>query len=144
MTTVSDIRGSVAGRGQKEIVIASFARKDEHDKLDFKSMFRRAIFIITGMVLAFWAGPVTAKAEAFPVSIRVHADQPVGEWKPIWRFFGADEPNYATLPDGRKLMAELGRLRMNEVFFRTHNLLTSGDGTPALKWGSTGVYDEDP
>ena len=26
---------------------------------------------------------------------------------------------------------------------RTHNLLTSGDGTPALKWGSTGVYTED-
>ena len=67
----------------------------------------------------------------------------MGEWKPIWRFFGADEPNYATLPNGRKLMAELGQLRTNEVFFRTHNLLTSGDGTPALKWGSTGVYTED-
>ncbi len=26
---------------------------------------------------------------------------------------------------------------------RTHNLLTSGDGRPALKWGSTGVYTED-
>ena len=25
---------------------------------------------------------------------------------------------------------------------RMHNLLTSGDGTPALKWGSTGVYRE--
>ena len=25
-----------------------------------------------------------------------------------------------------------------------HNLLTSGDGTPALKWGSTGAYSEDP
>jgi xylan 1,4-beta-xylosidase len=97
----------------------------------------------TAMVLAFGAEPVTAQTETFPVSIRVHADQPVGEWKPIWRFFGADEPNYATLPNGRKLMAELGRLRTNEVFFRTHNLLTSGDGTPALKWGSTGVYSED-
>jgi len=29
------------------------------------------------------------------------------------------------------------------VFVRTHNLLTSGDGTPALKWGSTGAYTED-
>jgi xylan 1,4-beta-xylosidase len=26
---------------------------------------------------------------------------------------------------------------------RTHNLLTSGDGTPALKWGSTNAYTED-
>jgi xylan 1,4-beta-xylosidase len=106
-------------------------------------MFRPAIFMTTAMVLAFGAEPVTAQTETFPVSIRVHADQPVSEWKPIWRFFGADEPNYATLPNGRKLMSELGRLRTNEVFFRTHNLLTSGDGTPALKWGSTGVYSED-
>ena len=26
------------------------------------------------------------------------------------------------------------------VYVRTHNLLTSGDGTPALKWGSTNAY----
>ena len=29
------------------------------------------------------------------------------------------------------------------VFMRVHNLLTSGDGTHALKWGSTNVYTED-
>jgi xylan 1,4-beta-xylosidase len=29
------------------------------------------------------------------------------------------------------------------VYFRTHNLLNTGDGTPALKWGSTNVYSED-
>ena len=29
------------------------------------------------------------------------------------------------------------------MFFRAHNLLTSGDGAPALKWGSTGAYGED-
>jgi len=33
MTSVSDIRGSVAARGQKEIAIASRAGKDEHDDL---------------------------------------------------------------------------------------------------------------
>jgi xylan 1,4-beta-xylosidase len=135
--------GSVAGRREKEIAIASFAGNDEHDESDFKSMFRHALIIVTTVILAFGAEPVSAKDETFPVTIRVHADQPVGEWKPIWRFFGADEPNYATLPNGLKLMAELGQLRTNEVYFRTHNLLTSGDGTPALKWGSTGVYTED-
>ena len=56
--------------------------------------------------------------------------------------FGADEPNYATMKDGRKLLAELGSLRPNDIFFRAHNLLCSGDGTPALKWGSTGIYAE--
>jgi len=57
--------------------------------------------------------------------------------------FGADEPNYTTMPDGQKLTAELGALRPGDVFFRAHNLLSTGDGTPALKWGSTGVYTED-
>jgi len=73
----------------------------------------------------------------------VEADRSQGELRPIWRFFGADEPNYATMKDGRALLAELGALRPGEVFFRTHNLLTTGDGTPALKWGSTNAYTED-
>src|SRR4026207_1546640 len=86
---------------------------------------------------------VTAAAESFPVVIRVEASKPKGELEPIWRFFGADEPNYAYMKHGKKLLAELGELRSKEVYFRTHNLLTSGDGTPALKWGSTGAYSED-
>lgn len=85
-----------------------------------------------------------APADAtFPVTITVDADHPVGEMKPIWRFFGADEPNYATMKDGRKLLGELGELDPHRVYFRTHNLLTSGDGKPALKWGSTNAYTED-
>ena len=81
--------------------------------------------------------------EAFPVDIQVDAGRESGEIKPLWRFFGADEPNYATMPHGRKLLAELGKLLPHQVFFRTHNLLTTGDGTPALKWGSTNAYTED-
>ncbi len=79
----------------------------------------------------------------FDVRMSVEVSKPTGPLKPIWRFFGADEPNYATMPNGKKLLGELGELKPKEVFFRTHNLLTSGDGTPALKWGSTGVYGED-
>jgi xylan 1,4-beta-xylosidase len=78
-----------------------------------------------------------------PVIIRVDAAHPKGELRPVWRFFGADEPNYAYMKDGRKLLGKLGRLGSQTAYFRTHNLLTSGDGTPALKWGSTGVYRED-
>ncbi len=63
--------------------------------------------------------------------------------KPVWRFFGHDEPNYTYMPDGRKLLSQLAALSPHPVYIRTHNLLTSGDGTPALKWGSTGVYSED-
>src|SRR5436309_2006089 len=84
-----------------------------------------------------------ATAEPFPVTIRVDANRPLGALTPIWRFFGADEPNYATMKDGRKLIGELGALHPKQVYFRTHNLLNTGDGTPALKWGSTNVYTED-
>ena len=77
------------------------------------------------------------------VHIHVDAARSVGPWKPIWRFFGADEPNYAYLKDGQKLLDQLGQLEPPTVYFRTHNLLCSGDGTPALKWGSTGAYRED-
>src|SRR5579872_4663260 len=81
--------------------------------------------------------------DSFPVQLKVDASRPLGEMRPFWRFFGADEPNYATMRHGKKLLGELGELRPGEVYFRTHNLLTSGDGTPALKWGSTNAYTED-
>jgi xylan 1,4-beta-xylosidase len=81
--------------------------------------------------------------DSFPVAIHVDAAHALGRWQPVWRFFGADEPNYAYMKDGQRLLAKLGELRPGQVFFRTHNLLTSGDGTPALKWGSTGAYKQD-
>ena len=80
---------------------------------------------------------------SFPVTISVHAGRSVGELTPIWRFFGADEPNYAYLKDGKKLLSELGQLGGAQVYFRAHHLLTSGDGSYALKWGSTSAYKED-
>jgi xylan 1,4-beta-xylosidase len=89
------------------------------------------------------ASPATTQAESFPVTIRVDAGRTRGLLAPIWRFFGADEPNYAHMKDGRKLLGTLGELEPRAVYFRTHNLLTSGDGTPALKWGSTNAYTED-
>ncbi|MEO6527328.1 MAG: beta-xylosidase [Gemmatimonadaceae bacterium] len=84
-----------------------------------------------------------ARAASFPVSIEVDARKTGAAIRPIWRFFGADEPNYATMKDGRKLLGDLGALKPKDVFFRTHNLLNTGDGTPSLKWGSTNAYTED-
>jgi xylan 1,4-beta-xylosidase len=45
--------------------------------------------------------------------------------------------------NGTKLLSELAALSPVPVFVRAHNLMTSGDGTPALKWGSTNMYTED-
>ena len=82
-------------------------------------------------------------AESFPVAIRIDASRPRGDMRPVWRFFGYDEPNYTYLKDGKKLLSDLAALSPRPVYIRTHNLLTSGDGTPGLKWGSTGVYSLD-
>lgn len=79
---------------------------------------------------------------AFLVDVAVDAAHPTGALPRPWRYFGADEPNYATTDVGEKLLAEMGALAPGEMFFRTHNLLTSGDGKPALKWGSTNAYTE--
>jgi xylan 1,4-beta-xylosidase len=108
--------------------------------------------IITGPLITLslcaqtWAAEAdwaNVKTNSFAVSITVDATKTLGPFKPIWRMFGADEPNYATMKNGRKLVEELGALRPKDIYFRAHNLLCSGDGTPALKWGSTGVYSED-
>jgi len=96
----------------------------------------------TLLLLAACAAPLVAE-DPFEVKIRVDADRPMGPLKPIWRFFGADEPNYATMTHGRELLGELGEMKPKQVFFRAHNLMTSGNGEAALKWGSTGMYGED-
>lgn len=104
-------------------------------RLSLASRFALAVLCVVALA-------TTVAADSFPVSIRVDASTTRGELKPIWRFFGADEPNYAYMKNGKKLLGELGSLAPRHVFFRTHNLLTSGDGTPALKWGSTNAYRE--
>ncbi len=86
---------------------------------------------------------VAARAESFPVTVKIDADHPTGPLKPIWRFFGADEPNYAYMKHGSELLGELGALKKDQVFFRTHSLLTTGKGEHSLKWGSTNAYTED-
>jgi xylan 1,4-beta-xylosidase len=77
------------------------------------------------------------------VSVAVDLDKRIGPMKPVWAWFGYDEPNYTYMKDGQKLLTELSRLSPVPVFVRTHNLLTTGDGTPGLKWGSTNAYTED-
>lgn len=85
----------------------------------------------------------SAPAAVFPVSLGVDLAAPQGELRPIWRFFGYDEPNFTYMRDGKKLLSELGKLGKPQVYVRTHHLLTSGNGKPGMKWGSTNAYTED-
>lgn len=97
----------------------------------------------TALALATLHSAHAQDPSSFPVKIVVDAARPLGPLKPIWRYFGADEPNYAYMKDGQKLLGGLGELKPKEVFFRTHSLLVTGEGTHALKWGSTNAYTED-
>ena len=78
-----------------------------------------------------------------PVSISVDLARPLGPYTPIYSWFGYDEGNYTTMPDGRRLLRELHDLSPVPVYIRAHHLLTSGNGVPELKWSSTDVYSED-
>jgi xylan 1,4-beta-xylosidase len=96
-------------------------------------------------LLALLLFAATTFAIAQPVTIHVHAGQPTGAYSPIWNYFGADEPNYSYAPNGKQLLTELGQLSAAApVYFRTHNLFTTGNGDGSLKWGSTNVYTEKP
>jgi xylan 1,4-beta-xylosidase len=100
-----------------------------------------APIIALALALAVVAQAPTSTEER--VSIRVDATRTIGPMAPIWSFFGYDEPNYTYMKDGRKLLSELASLGPAPVYVRAHNLLTTGDGTPSLKWGSTNAYTED-
>lgn len=102
-------------------------------------MLFRFLAAIAAAMLA--SAPAARQAER--VTIRVDANQRLGPMKPIWAWFGYDEPNYTYMKDGKKLLTELAELSPVPVYVRAHNLLTTGDGTPALKWGSTNAYTED-
>lgn len=94
------------------------------------------------MTTPMWVPGQAVPAQANPVDILVHAGQTMGKYAPDWNYFGADEPNYLYTPDGRKLLGELHDLSKGPVYYRPHNLLTTGDGEGSLKWGSTNAYTE--
>jgi xylan 1,4-beta-xylosidase len=97
--------------------------------------------LLATFVALFMAASAPAVSED-RVAIRVDATARLQPMTPVWAYFGYDEPNYTYMKDGRKLLSELAALSPVPVFVRTHNLLTSGDGTPGLKWGSTNAYTE--
>jgi len=92
--------------------------------------------------IAIFSLAVTAGAQQ-PVTIRVDASHTEGTFSPVWSYFGYDEANYTYTKNGRQLIRELAELSKVPPHIRTHFLLTTGNGTGALKWGSTDAYTED-
>lgn len=103
------------------------------------SKFALLVFLLAAVL------PSSAQQRApSPAVVAVHFDQSDGTLPPVWNFFGYDEPNYTYAANGQKLLRELSQLSPVPVYVRVHNLLTTGDGSASLKWGSTNVYTVDP
>lgn len=119
--------------------------------MDMKQVHLSRVRLIDGslrgltLVLALFsiAGLWGQQNSAPKVTIQVDYDKVEGQFQPLWNYFGYDEPNYTYAPNGQKLLKELRALSPVPVYVRMHNLLTSGDGSASLKWGSTNVYTED-
>lgn len=111
-------------------------------RLCYRPLRRAVWFLAIYAAVASLLVPLPIVAQQ-TVEIHVSADQKLGAWQPVWRFFGYDEPNYTYMKHGPPLLSELAKLSAQPVYVRTHNLLTSGNGEPALKWGSTNAYTED-
>jgi xylan 1,4-beta-xylosidase len=104
---------------------------------------RVRVLILAVALVLIGSGPLSPQDAPKEVSIQVDSDRIEGPFPPVWRFFGYDEPNYTYAPNGKKLLGELTALSPQPVYVRVHNLLTTGDGSASLKWGSTNAYTED-
>ena len=115
------------------MVTEDWTSKAEQPRIS--SMKARAVHLLFVLVLP-------AVVHARPVSVTVHADRITGRIRPIWDYFGYDEAGTTLTREGRHLLGELNKLSDEPIRIRVHHLLTSGDGTLALKWSSTNVYTE--
>ena len=97
---------------------------------------------LLGFIILALASAPTLLAQS-PVTIQVNATHALQPFPRLWNFFGYDEPNYTYAPNGQKLLRQIAALSPQPAYIRTHNLLTSGDGTGSMKWGSTNAYTED-
>ncbi|WP_114781775.1 GH39 family glycosyl hydrolase [Botryobacter ruber] len=105
-----------------------------------KSLLPSLVLCLLWLALA----PVSAQNDGGEkASITVNFSKELGPMYPAWAWFGYDEPNYTYMKDGKKLLTELAELSPVPVYVRAHSLLVTGDGTAALKWGSTNAYTED-
>ena len=94
-------------------------------------------------LLSFLVLTAVLSLPAQQVTIKVDASKRIGPFQPVWAWVGHDEPNYSYSNQGRGLLTKLSQLSMYPVHDRTHNLLTTGDGTASLKWGSTNAFTRD-
>ena len=100
-----------------------------------------APLVALSQTVAHSAAPAAPPGTA--VTIHIDAAREKGPLTPIWAWFGHDEPNYTYAPNGKKLLSDIAALSPVPVYMRVHNLMNTGAGSHALKWGATNMYTED-
>ena len=105
--------------------------------------FLKSIYLLFSITILISCSDEPDQNSAEVLNINVDLGVETGPLSHAWAMFGYDEPNYTYMKDGAKLLTEIADLSPVPVYVRAHSLLTTGDGTPALKWGSTNIYRED-
>ena len=103
----------------------------------------RAALVVLGALVSNGIGARAGAQTPATVNVSVDATAPGAPIEKVWPFHGYDEVNYTTTAQGRALLGQLATVHVAPVHVRSHFLLNTGDGTAALKWGSTNVYTED-
>jgi xylan 1,4-beta-xylosidase len=106
-------------------------------------MTRRACLVLSALSLSVGAGSLARAQTPAAVTIDVDAAAAGSPLEPVWAFYGYDEANYTTSLEGEALLRTLVAAHADPVHVRTHFLFNTGNGVPALKWGSTNIYTED-
>jgi xylan 1,4-beta-xylosidase len=109
-------------------------------RVTMNAVARIALGAAAGLVAL--GAPARAQTPA-TVNVSVDATAPGAPLERVWPFHGYDEINDTTVPEGAALLATLAAAHTAPVHVRNHFLFNTGDGTPAMKWGSTNVYTED-
>lgn len=107
----------------------------------YRSPFMK--FALTFGIAALLACSVSASKADDSVSVNVDLSKSLGNFKPIYSWFGYDESNYTTMTFGKALLAELHGVTPVPVYIRAHHLFTSGNGVPELKWSSSNIFGLD-
>ena len=76
-------------------------------------MSKNKIHIALGILLVIFFRFTTLSQQA---TIHIDLKKELGEMKPIWAWFGYDEPNYTYMKDGKKLLSEIAALSPVPVF----------------------------
>ena len=75
--------------------------------------FRKSCLLVVAVTLI--CGLRGLAQQVVPATIKVDLEKEIAPMRPIWAWFGYDEPNYTYMKDGKKLLSEIAALSPTPV-----------------------------